>query len=399
MAVKSNSSKLDIKKLEEKSKERLTRLFLAFDENYFFGKMSKKVKIQWSKRMTECAGTTLSAYKKKPITVSLSRPILELRPLSDLLETLLHEMIHAFLWAEKVYEKEEHGPIFHDHIKRLRKLSGIDVQVLHDFADECGLLLKHVWRCNGSCRKTSHNRGYIRRAINRKPSPSEKWFREHSLECGGTFVKIKAPSPTKIEFDYRLDEEIEEFLVSTFPKYTQSTSQKNLTVEDPLLDKRERSRRSVSQTNSNDEELPEKSKNINVKTIKTPKTKTPKTKFSKGLKVKMNLTKRKATPYRFSSRIDDLFTSDTSFSSSSTFSDSPVFKNISNKMEKMKNEQKTDKASPLRIPKYVWQCDGKCKEKSPKYGRVERCINKPPSQREKWFLKHRKHCGGTFVRI
>ena len=53
MAVKNNSKKSDMKRLEEESNERLTRLFKACDDTYFWGKMSKKVKIRWSKRMTE----------------------------------------------------------------------------------------------------------------------------------------------------------------------------------------------------------------------------------------------------------------------------------------------------------------------------------------------------------
>ena len=49
--------------------------------------------------------------------------------------------------------------------------------------------------------------------------------------------------------------------------------------------------------------------------------------------------------------------------------------------------------------KYVWRCDGKCREWGPHYGYVRRQMNRPPQKADPWWNEHKKKCGGTFIRI
>lgn len=65
-------------------------LFKKFDTKYFESKL-KNVKIEWSKRMNQCAGICYQ-YRNRPgnpITIRLSEPLLKLRPRRYTVDTLL----------------------------------------------------------------------------------------------------------------------------------------------------------------------------------------------------------------------------------------------------------------------------------------------------------------------
>ena len=51
------------------------------------------IEVKWSERMTLCAG--VCSFDSQLCSVRLSVPLLKLRPRSDLVNTLLHEMIHG----------------------------------------------------------------------------------------------------------------------------------------------------------------------------------------------------------------------------------------------------------------------------------------------------------------
>ncbi|XP_029658544.1 sprT-like domain-containing protein Spartan isoform X3 [Octopus sinensis] len=202
--------------IEKEANLLLHQLFTIYDEKYFYCKLTGNVRISWSKRMTSCAGCTLQPDVDRICNISLSRPLLELRPLEDLLETLLHEMIHAYLWVTKENEHQEHGPKFHAEKKRIEKRSGMKLEIFHEFHSECHHLQTHVWKCNGPCRKSNYEHRVIRRAQNRPPSNKEKWFRIHANICGGTFVKVKEPSEKKFEFNPRIEEELRTYISKTW---------------------------------------------------------------------------------------------------------------------------------------------------------------------------------------
>lgn len=66
-------------------------------------------------------------------------------------------------------------------------------QIYHSFHDEVDVYRQHWWRCNGPCQNRRPFFGYVKRAMNRPPSPRDPWWAEHQRTCGGTYTKIKEP--------------------------------------------------------------------------------------------------------------------------------------------------------------------------------------------------------------
>ncbi|NWX13228.1 SPRTN protein, partial [Aegotheles bennettii] len=168
-------------------------LFVQFNESLFWGRLAA-VEVSWSKRMTLCAGVCRYEGKGGMCSIRLSEPILKLRPRKDLVETLLHEMIHAFLFVtNNDKDRQSHGPEFCKHMRRINRLTGANVTICHDFHDEVDLYRQHWWRCNGPCQNRKPYFGYVKRSINRAPSARDYWWAEHQQTCGGTFTKVKEP--------------------------------------------------------------------------------------------------------------------------------------------------------------------------------------------------------------
>ncbi|RGB31793.1 SprT-like family-domain-containing protein [Rhizophagus diaphanus] len=166
----------------------LHKLFLAFNQQYFWGQLSR-VEVRWSKKMTLCAG--LCEYQSGGyICIRMSEPLLKFRPQSDMIDTLLHEMIHAYLFVtHNIQDRSGHGPEFHKHMHRINAAAGTNITVYHNFHDEVNYYKTHVWKCNGPCQHKPPYYGIV------KPDP---WFETHQETCGGTFIKVSEP-PKKEE--------------------------------------------------------------------------------------------------------------------------------------------------------------------------------------------------------
>ena len=75
--------------------------FVEYSILYFDNLLHRSaVTLEWSNKMTLCAGVTY-LHKEGNCTIRLSKPILKYRSLKELEETLLHEMIHAYLFLTK----------------------------------------------------------------------------------------------------------------------------------------------------------------------------------------------------------------------------------------------------------------------------------------------------------
>lgn len=99
-------------------------LFVTFSERFFWDKL-QAVSVSWSKKMTSCAGICTYNPSGGLCTITLSEPLLKLRPRRDLVETLLHEMIHAFLFVTaNNRDRDGHGPEFHKHMYRINVEAG-----------------------------------------------------------------------------------------------------------------------------------------------------------------------------------------------------------------------------------------------------------------------------------
>lgn len=76
-------------------------LLCEFNRLIFYGKLDS-VSISWSSQMKLCAG--VCKYSRGGFCeVRLSEPLLKFRPRSDFLNTLLHEMIHAYCKCFRIY--------------------------------------------------------------------------------------------------------------------------------------------------------------------------------------------------------------------------------------------------------------------------------------------------------
>ncbi|XP_028030736.1 sprT-like domain-containing protein Spartan [Bombyx mandarina] len=169
-------------------------LFIQFDKTFFWSRLASRVVVRWSKKMYSCAGICSYEGRGGLCDIAVSEPLLKLRPRKDLIETLLHEMIHAYLFVTaKDQDRDGHGPIFQSHMHRINRSAGLNISIYHDFHDEVMLYQTHWWRCNGPCQTKRPHFGIVRRSANRAPGPSEYWWLDHKRKCGGTFIKIKEP--------------------------------------------------------------------------------------------------------------------------------------------------------------------------------------------------------------
>ena len=56
---------------------------------------------------------------------------------------------------------------------------------------------QHWWRCTGACRSRPPYYGFVKRAMNRAPSPKDQWWAKHKAECGGKYEKVREPEGYK----------------------------------------------------------------------------------------------------------------------------------------------------------------------------------------------------------
>ena len=169
-------------------------LFQEYDKKYFYSRLGSCI-VEWSKRMTICAGIF---YLREGGIIRLSEPLLKYRPRIDMVQTLLHEMIHAYLYLTRNYkDRGEHGDEFKKHMNRINSAAGTNITVYHTFHDEVNYQRQHVWRCTGICRTWKPFMGFVKRSMNRAPGPHDLWWADHARKCSGIFEKIAEPEGFK----------------------------------------------------------------------------------------------------------------------------------------------------------------------------------------------------------
>lgn len=174
-------------------------MFLDFNARFFHGRLDC-VELRWSKRMTLCAGLCVYEGKGGLCSVRLSHPLLSMRPRRDLVDTLLHEMIHAWEFlTRRLMDHDGHGPEFLRIAKEINTVAGTNITVYHNFHDEVEAHRRHWWRCEGPCMSKPPHFGYVKRAMNRAPSEKDWWWPDHKATCGGAYVKVKEPSAEEVK--------------------------------------------------------------------------------------------------------------------------------------------------------------------------------------------------------
>jgi hypothetical protein len=124
--------------------------------------------------------------------------------LENLLETLLHELIHAFLFLTKnKFDRRDgedgHGPDFIEKMLEINEMTGLKLSVYHSFHDEVDRSREHVWLCDGKCGAKPPFYGVVKRARNMPPGPQDWWFEKHKATCGGSYIKIIEPAPKVVD--------------------------------------------------------------------------------------------------------------------------------------------------------------------------------------------------------
>ena len=161
--------------------------FKLYNKKHFFNRIINTT-VEYSTRMTLCAGTC--TFRPPNVRIALSEPLLKFRPRSDLLSTLLHEMIHAYLFLTEGLARDGpdgHGPMFMSHVNRINNAEpAVNITPYHQFREEVEHYRVHHWRC-----EKCHN--LIKRAMNRAPGSADQFWETHQTTCGGIYIKIAGP--------------------------------------------------------------------------------------------------------------------------------------------------------------------------------------------------------------
>lgn len=184
-------------------------LFALYNVLYFRSMLLPRVEVSWSPRLTLCAGICelvrdpANGNKYTKIRLKMSEPLLKYRPRSDVLDTLLHEAIHAYFFITTSWRHSRgddgtgHGSGFLLLADAINDHGGYDISVYHTFHDEVDSYRTHIWQCDGPCKDRSPFFGIVKRSMNRPPGKSDSWWKQHEEECGGSYEKIAEPELSK----------------------------------------------------------------------------------------------------------------------------------------------------------------------------------------------------------
>ncbi|KAL6003503.1 hypothetical protein ACLOJK_023734 [Asimina triloba] len=160
-------------------------LFCHYNALYFDDSLGACI-VSWTPRRMNFGGGC---------EILLSEPLLKSRPSSDLKNTLLHEMIHAYLGINnKNKSHSDHGPSFQKLMNEInsssvtdgqRPYGGYNITTNHSFNDE----VVHYWQCQ-SCGDL------FKRAMNREPSVND-CIAKHQMSCPGSYKKLAEPPDSK----------------------------------------------------------------------------------------------------------------------------------------------------------------------------------------------------------
>ncbi|CAG2177236.1 unnamed protein product, partial [Oppiella nova] len=138
LILKTEKMSLAAETLEEMDpKPCINELFRRYDKRFFDGLLhGNDVDVGWSYQMKRSAGITYADRGDRPIIIRLCRRLLFRSPRRDLVETLLHEMIHAWMLIHGVEEDNGgHGRVFHKKMDELNRETGLNIAVGHNLPD------------------------------------------------------------------------------------------------------------------------------------------------------------------------------------------------------------------------------------------------------------------------
>ena len=167
----------------------LESLFIRLNRDLFDNQVPI-VPVKWSGRMTRSAG--LFWWKQHlgqrkgdlECGIRLSWPLLGDRPHADLLATLAHEMIHAWVALYLEDLRHGHGVLFKTKMAEVNRMqSEFVVTQHHSFTEEVQRHTKYRWDCN-QCG-----------AIYRRQRQSIDVKRHRCGKCRGQLIKVSYTNP------------------------------------------------------------------------------------------------------------------------------------------------------------------------------------------------------------
>lgn len=114
------------------------QLFVYYDAKFFRSELQKVVTIEWSNKMKSIAGSFSFRRDDKNEThiIRLSRPLLQFCPFADTINTLLHEMIHAFLFIRNRRDRG-HSEEFKEMMHHINKQGILFFSLLRKYKHNC----------------------------------------------------------------------------------------------------------------------------------------------------------------------------------------------------------------------------------------------------------------------
>ncbi|KAH0464328.1 hypothetical protein IEQ34_007114 [Dendrobium chrysotoxum] len=135
----------------------IQKLFRHYNALYFDDALGACI-VTWAPRMRRSIGTC-RYIEAGHCEIHMSKSLLKLRSSSDLKNSLLHEMIHAFLWIKRNNKSRRHDSYFWAIANEInssckdddqRPRSGYNINDQHMFHDEAETATVHHWMCK-SC--------------------------------------------------------------------------------------------------------------------------------------------------------------------------------------------------------------------------------------------------------
>lgn len=157
----------------------LWEVFRSYNKELFSNEI-QGFEVRWCARLKLVAGKTV--FRPCP-KITLSKTLLVGREIRVMVETLLYEMIHGFLFCTTHVNALRHGEDFIKLMTGINEVTNLNVSIL----DEGGLdhiaHLQVLWQCT-NCKRE------IVRLKRRTDQPRDRIARLHRQRCHGTWVVV-----------------------------------------------------------------------------------------------------------------------------------------------------------------------------------------------------------------
>ena len=176
----------------------INKLFKIYDYLFFDNKLNS-VQLKWNDKEKRNAGYCKFNSMTSECIIELSSSLLQYRTTKEIIQTLIHEMIHSYIYINKKinHDRTKHGSRFSsimNVINHICKDCKLHVTVRHNFFEEIKINKSCKWQYNGICKRVIYRPWY------KQPGKHEIWWNRHQNECGGTYQQIES---NNIKINYR----------------------------------------------------------------------------------------------------------------------------------------------------------------------------------------------------